>query len=546
MTRLLLALAFCISSIALAVAQQKESPAATLRLRVELVMVPAVVTQNGKPVKGLTAKDFILLHNDKPQKVAVFEEIEAVHAKAEQPALPPRTVQNYATADSHQDVVILVLDYLNADSSTSARIRRHLREMAQVFAETGTPVTVLVLSYTGLVQVHSFTSDPENLVKAVEQWSSNVVINDEKTLPAVPDWASPLVPTESVQTAASLRRFAVLPKKAPKSAVPVQAREIDKPATTRRAVAQIIGAFGGIPGRKKLIWMSARVSDYLLPDASFGLYPIITYPVKWVPISTTSLMGQALVRFSANNAEDNLCWYPSWIWTSVGVWRAGCSDVPSNCVQQALEDAAHHYLLGFYLQADSKPGWHKLKVKVNRPRTTVRARNGFLVSQRRASTKSADIEKGAQESAAWEDDAFSVALASPLGYTSVPLRLYWSAVSAQGDEIQVELVLTSPLGGIALRPEDMSFDVDYLAYIKPVGATEGQAIPVTLRARLSPEQQTSLATDGFLFRKQVTLTPGRYEVRVLLRDNVRQKMGSISATIDLTSIRAAVSGKTTR
>jgi hypothetical protein len=117
----------------------------------------------------------------------------------------------------------------------------------------------------------------------------------------------------------------------------------------------------------------------------------------------------------------------------------------------------------------------------------------------------------------------------------VPLRLNWSRLAPQGNESQIELVLNSPPGGISIDPESPGMNLDYLVFIRPVGKTEGRTIPASLVAKLSPQQQKSFEASGFLYRKQVSLAPGRYEVRVLLRDNVAGKIGTVSTLIDLTS-----------
>jgi hypothetical protein len=133
------------------------------------------------------------------------------------------------------------------------------------------------------------------------------------------------------------------------------------------------------------------------------------------------------------------------------------------------------------------------------------------------------------------------ALASPLDYTSVPLQLTWSALSTLGKDTQVDLTLVSPPGGVGMNAEDSRINVDCLAFIRPVGKTEGNSFPVTLTTKLSPAQQESFAMGGFRFRRQVPLAPSRYEVRVLLRDNVAQKIGTVSTIIDLSPTPAATS-----
>ena len=140
-----------------------------------------------------------------------------------------------------------------------------------------------------------------------------------------------------------------------------------------------------------------------------------------------------------------------------------------------------------------------------------------------------------------DKDEVLTALFSPLDYTSIPLRLSWSALPAPDKEIQVELALVSPPGGVTVDPGDSRVNLDYMAFIVPVGKTEGRTFPVTLTNQLDPKALSNFLTSGFRFRKQFALAPGRYAVRVFLRDNLARKTGTVSTLIDISA--AATSDK---
>lgn len=569
MKRTFWALTLGLLAFAPALGQQKETPAPTIKRTAELVLVPTVVTldgkpvmglqvgdfvllHNGKPVTGLTAKDFVLLHNGQPELVEVFEEMDATPAKVERVTLPPQSVQNYAPAESRQDVIILFLDYLNATWSTRRRIHSFLGDITRQFAETRTPVSVFLLSNDGLKQLHSFASDLGNLTKAIERWQSGTVSAAEP----LGSWASPFAPTDMAQTSSAVRGLE--PFHETVGFVPLLTYEMNlrKLEMTLDAMKQISEAYRGVPGRKKLIWMSTglpggkwRASDYVdsfelifgaksaemlaralksLSNANMVVYPIDCNGVVNPDWETNfSPQNSRVPVFVAPVSIEGPSNTPSLLAFAEKTGGSLCTTFPNKCVAQVLSDGNHYYVLGFYLRGDNKPGWHKLKVKVNQSKAGVRAREGFLVDA--APTKAPTTGK----------EEVDTALASPLDYTSVPLRLSWSVLSAQGKEVQVEFVLISPPGGIAVSPDDSRINLDYLAFVRPVGKTEGRTIPVTLTTWISPDQQKIFATSGFRFRKQVALPPGRYEVRVLLRDNVSKKMGTVSTIVDLSPASSA-------
>jgi VWFA-related protein len=560
-------------SFALLSAAAAQDPDTIFKSKAELVLVPAVVTKDKEPVRGLTQKDFVLLHDGKPETIAVFEEIDATPARIEAVRLPAHTVQNYAPANAHQDVVILLLDFLNGSWSSSALIRTYIADMAKSLAEAHTPVTVLLLTRNGLVQVHSFTSAPENLAKAIDRWSSNAPLDREQGVEAMPRWSSAIAAMDTADTTVALQRFAIHSEL-------LNAANLDKASMASDAVEQIAEAFRGIPGRKKLIWVStgflvgavrndrlSKSSDFVvdfrindkrtrawksLSDANIAVYPIDSNSGQnptWNDRFDVANSGSSkLPRLTSVDLGSDVS---SMMDVAQKTGGQTCTDLPLPCLRRVEADANHYYVLGFYLHSDKKAGWHKLKVNLNQPNMSARAREGFVVGDsgnlrkgeqegKKQSVKEAKKEADQQtEKAAVEKEVIITALASPLDYTSLPLRLTWSRLASQSNEGQIELVLNSPPGGISIDSESPGMNLDYLAFIRPVGKTEGRTIPASLVAKLNPQQQKSFEANGFLYRKQVSLAPGRYEVRVLLRDNIAGKIGTVSTLIDLTSNSSA-------
>jgi len=465
MKRTLWALTLCLLAFAPAIGQQKETPPPTIKRKAELVLVPAVVTLNGKPVTGLTAKDFVLLHNGKPESVEVFEEIDATPAKVRPATLPPRTVRNFATADSRQDVVILVLDYLNSGFSSRERIHSFLSDMLRQFTQARTPVSIFLLTRDGLMQMQSFASDPENLPKALDRWLSGKL----EITPSTSHWESPfdVVQPEQADTGFSeIDRYRDA----------LGDMNVRKGEMTVEAIENISEAYRGVPGRKKLIWMStgfplstenvfedvtpgrlrveSKLADKLerawkaLNSANIAVYTIDSNGAvnpDWEKGFSAQVSGEGHVKSNPRYSpapKPMSVEVPSNSASLLAVAEKtggrSCTESPQKCVGNALADGAHYYLLGFYLHGDNKPGWHRLKVSVNQSNAAVCSRDGFSVSD--ATTKPTSPDK----------DVVMTALASPLDYTSVPLQLTWSILAAQGKDTLVELALFSPPGGIAV------------------------------------------------------------------------------------------------
>ncbi|MCU1283757.1 MAG: hypothetical protein JWO13_107 [Acidobacteriales bacterium] len=530
-------------------AATQDSP--TFTSRSELVLVPAVVTTHGQLIRGLSKKDFVLLHDGKPENIAVFEEVDQAAVVHQELPLSANTVQNYAPK-TQGDVVILVLDLRN-DALVNAKIHSYIRDMCKYFAQARTPVAVLLLTYSGLQQIHSFSSSPDDLTRVVDSWISK----------------NP--PPAALPEATRAQNFADFDR------IRLQPKSLLDPITT---LAQ---AYRGIAGRKKLIWVSTNFMEApsfnsmlsaivvlrsfqmaehseqawkAMSDANVAVYPIDMNGVKnpvWDSREVwPTTEGQPATNFSGSFAGprfNSLFSYvldepqsdqSSMLRVAQKTGGQNCTDLPDRCIKRIDDDAKHYYLLGFYLAPEAHPGWHQLKVKGAEQKYSIRTRNGFMVippsADKVISLKVLAHDESKRQSAQpsiHRIDTASVALASPVDYTSVPLRLQWSKKTRQGENTQIELALSSPVGGVLLEPESKKLDLDMLASIRAINRKGGEVVPEHIRLKLSPQQQEKFATSGFSYHRSMIFAPGRYVLRVLVRDNLSQKIGTVSTVLDL-------------
>lgn len=143
----------------------------TFTVNVRLVVLDVVVTDSsGKPVDGLTAKDFQVLEDGKPQRIRSLESPSA-HL------LPPATIAagTAAVFDPAQPAsfgrspaAILVLDQLNTHFADSSFARRSLHDyLAGQPALLSQPTTLLSVDDTRFRLLHPFTRDRDALLRAL-------------------------------------------------------------------------------------------------------------------------------------------------------------------------------------------------------------------------------------------------------------------------------------------------------------------------------------------------------------------------------------------
>jgi len=132
---------------------------------------------------------------------------------------------------------------------------------------------------------------------------------------------------------------------------------------------------------------------------------------------------------------------------------------------KAADDSASYYMLGYYLDPNAKPGWHRLHAKVKRNGIEVRARSGFFVTPE---AKQVDVQR----------TDVKLALASPLDWTGVPLAVRWTGVKAVGakNRVQFEIDL-APRSNVVDSTKNGLLDLEVVAIAHGDGQPGGPVQP---------------------------------------------------------------------
>jgi VWFA-related protein len=190
-----------------------------LKSTVNRVILDVVVTDsNGRPVRGLTAKDFSVAEDGRAQEILAFDvhSLETASDFAKLPPLPANTFVNIPPAPERGPLYVLLLDLVNTENTDEPYARKQLLNFISEKPK-GTRVAIFVLS-DGLHLVQGFT-------------------DDEKQLYAVLDTANPRP---------HIPRIFLEQKNFGKGNVGMMV-----------SVVTEIGRFlDGLPGRKNLLWFS--------------------------------------------------------------------------------------------------------------------------------------------------------------------------------------------------------------------------------------------------------------------------------------------------
>jgi len=196
--------------------------APTITVNARLVVLDVVVTgKDGKPVDGLTQKDFQVFEDDKPQSIRSFEPSSAHSLPVEQVTSGTAMVFDAAKPASfgQSPVTILVLDQVNTHFADSSFARRELRDFLEKQPQTlRQPATLLTVYDNNFKQLQGFTRDRDVLLHSLET-----------------------APTEYAWKLEQNGKADYGP-----------AERLDQ---SLRALQQIAESYAGIPGRKNLIWV---------------------------------------------------------------------------------------------------------------------------------------------------------------------------------------------------------------------------------------------------------------------------------------------------
>jgi len=521
------------------------------RTSTRMVQVPVVVTdKSGRHINKLTKDQFAVFENGKQQEIATFDEVVANNSIPLGPS-PPGTFRN-AGIEFRQPhaVTVIAIDTVNTPFLDQVTARRALAKYLAANLNTKQLLAMAVISSKGLRVVQGLTSDPAPLINALNKLSGELPVmqNVGTDVQVALATGSDAVPSYN-----GFRVFVLDDFLRNADVLAAQFQQEKAIETTMRSFLQIAWSLSGVSGRKSLIWATSGFPFYLgspgmvpggrlstlyeramaaLNDAQIAVYPVdVRGLVSTSPGADTAGGGGGAAY--ASNVQGREWLQISTIATlqEFAGMTGGRAFYNSNDLaegfRRATDDSESYYLLGYYLDTkNDKPGWRKLKVKVQGSDAGVHARSGFLVTN------------AAMNPQATKDIDLGFALDSPFEATGIPIWMQWQAAAGEsalknGEKKKVGFDLHFPGDVIGTQGGQNAIELDVFAVVATLGAKNSIAGPIrhTMTASLSPEALAKVRVQGLKYSSDLPLPAGRYEVRFVVRDNVSGRVGSISAPL---------------
>jgi VWFA-related protein len=273
----IMAISFHAQTMAQSIPKTDEQHPASIASRINAVLVPVVVMdKDGNHVRGLTREDFESYENDKDRPIANFEEIVAQAEPIHLTSPSATKVTNQFDQPRAKGLEIIALDMINTTFLHQAEARDAVIKFLSTAASSKAATALVVLEPNGVKFVHNFTSDPKVLAAAIQKVQSRLTARDAASLDVhftgVLDAHGAIVgETGSEDYAEAAQLFLILGGAATSGGIGARvmaaeslepqakmdaAREGQENLNTLGSIEQLAKYFGGVPGRKTLIWAS--------------------------------------------------------------------------------------------------------------------------------------------------------------------------------------------------------------------------------------------------------------------------------------------------
>jgi VWFA-related protein len=272
---------------------------------------------------------------------------------------------------------------------------------------------------------------------------------------------------------------------------------------------------------------SEAINDHQTTWGALNDANISVYPVDASYMSTTFATSDASNKYSSqamdrelasNKARETVTTFENIAAATGGKPCYNRTDL-DNCFRDAAGDGDSYYMLGYYLPAKTKEGWHKLQVKSDTKDLKIRARNGFTY-------------KPVVEDRAYIQGEMLAAVSTNMNSFAVPFKGSFVGMTEKEGKKQVKYELRIPWEGFTVDSSNGNhFALDIIAVaFNAKGEIIGKA-GQTLDTRLKPEAVEQIQKGGLRYRNTIDLPPGDYQVRFVVRDNLAGHLGSASAPL---------------
>jgi VWFA-related protein len=506
-----------------------------------LVVVDVVVRdRSGAIVRGLSAADFEVREDDRLQQVTSFDIEEVAAAPPRTAPLPtvltPGALTTAATPVSSavrredlsgRRLIVLLFDLSSMQPEELERSTRAAVDYVDRQMSDADLVAVATIDTT-LTIVSDFSGDREQIKATLGELTAVDAVAFD---------------TPAAETAATDETAATGGDAATADTAEYDLFNNDARLRAIRSLAEMLGL---VEQKKSVLYFSGgmtrsggdnqvelRAATSTAVRANVALYPVDTRGLQAVvpggDASRASSGGVGAFSGRGVNQQFDRLFASQETLQTLASDTGGHAFTDSNdfgeAFAQVQRDSSLDYLLGYNSANTTKDGrFRRISVRVKKPGLRVEHRAGYYADRDFAHTGRQDRERQLQEQ-----------LAAPVSATDVPVVVSSGWFRMAADRYYVPLSVVVP--GSALTDTPARDTLDVLGLVR-----DEQGRPVgRLRETLevSPDPSTGAAARQLLYQSGLTLPPGRFQVKVVVRENARGSMGSFETGLFVPDLRQA-------
>jgi VWFA-related protein len=517
----------------------QDQPPITFKVEVNYVEIDALVTdERGNFVRDLTAADFQIVEDGKPQTISAFSIVNLPVERPDPPLFSRSPIEPDVRTNREEfngRVFVLVMDDLNTHWQRTSRVRAAAKQFIARYLGANDLVAVV---HTGgnVSGAQEFTSSPRLLTRAVEAFTGRKARS--ATLEKLDDY----------------NRNRGLPDTGPPRDFSEQERAYNA-RNTLATLKNVAEYMAGIRGRRKAVVYFSEGIDYdttnpiqnrwaseILEETRRAVAEATRGNVSFYSVDPRGLSGfEDTIEMSGAFPEDNSLG-PMNLMDEVrrsqdslrviAEETGGFAAINRNDFRETfariIQDNSTYYVLGYYPSNDRRDGrFRAVDVRVTRPGLRVRARKGYVAPRGRAAEPRSFASTGT--SAALRD-----ALNSPVPVSGLGLTVTAASFKGPAPNASVAVILEVDGRKLKFVEKDGTFanDVEISLVAVDSGGKGRDGGRDIAKLGLRPQTHELVMRRGIRLTRRLELKPGRYQLRVGARES-GGAVGSIAYDLEV-------------
>ncbi len=537
---------------AVGLAQQQppltQTPQATFRATQRLIVQSVFVKdKDGKPIEGLTAKDFVITEDGISQDIAFveYQRLATESAPPDPQAPVPLTAQPATTAPTiapaiqtqissppsgdirYQDKRLLVLYFDGSSMGPADQIRAYTNALKFINTQMTKSDLIAIMSFqNGAVTVRNdFTDDKEKLREVI----GILIYGDDQNNDGIPDHPEG---TAFGQNDAEFNIF-----------------------NTDRQLAALqtaVNMLKGLPEQKTLLYFASgirlngadnqaqlRATVNAAIKANVTLNPIDARGLVALPPlgDATQRSPGGLAMFTggmANQMMNNFQRSQDTLYALAkdtgGKAMFDYNDLSLGIVQ-ASQAVTSYYIVGYYsthLATDGK--YRRVKVSLNNPQyasADLSFRQGYYGDKTFGNFSASDKERQLEDAMMLENPITEITIAMEVNYYQLNSAEYFVPIAAKipGSEL-----------ALAKRRGALRTLIDFILEVKDDNGYTIQNMRDKLDIPIDKDTAEKLATSPIQYDTGFTLLPGKYVIKMLARDSETGRIGTYQAAFTVPNL----------